>query len=257
MEHPTRPTPRPLGPRWGALALAACLLTGGSVRAQPCEATLTEAEARYAEGAFDAVEAAVATCLGTGGATTADAVRAYRLQALAYLRLGDLPASQAEVLKLLGASPSYAPDPIQDPPDYVGLVRFVTEQIRVQEPEPPSVEPVAQRPAAPTPIYPLPPDPDEPPPDFVPVDRMAEAIERPAPEYPAAARRAGVEGRVIVRAWVDAEGTVREVQVLAGLDPLVDQAAVEAVERWTFSPALKEGRPVPVWVTVPLTFRLG
>ncbi|HYE95389.1 MAG TPA: energy transducer TonB, partial [Rubricoccaceae bacterium] len=96
-----------------------------------------------------------------------------------------------------------------------------------------------------------------PPPDFVAVEVQATPINQPQPEYPDFARRAGVEGQVIVRAWVTAEGAVREVQLLRGVHGLLDQAALDAVRRWTFSPARQNNRAVAVWVAVPITFRLN
>jgi protein TonB len=79
----------------------------------------------------------------------------------------------------------------------------------------------------------------------------------PAPAYPATARRAGVEGQVVVRARVTAEGTVHEVQLRRGAHPLLDEAALDAVERWRFTPALRDGRPVAVWANVPIRFYLA
>jgi hypothetical protein len=140
----------------GVLALLAGGATAGG-RAQGCEEVLAQAQGRYTAGAFEEIEAFVTACLRAEGATGSDSVRAYRLQALAFLRLGDLDASRGEVLKLLGVYPAYEPDAVLDPPDYVGLVRFIKEQLQVLLPPapaspapvaPPSVERVTQRPAA-------------------------------------------------------------------------------------------------------------
>ncbi len=86
---------------------------------------------------------------------------------------------------------------------------------------------------------------------------MAVPVTQPQPEYPDFARRAGIEGRVIVKAWVDPTGSVRDVQLLRGTHELLDEAAVAAVRRWTFTPAKQNGRPVSVWVSIPVTFRLN
>lgn len=131
----------------------------------------------------------------------------------------------------------------------VGVVPGMGPVGRFTSPQPPPLPP----PPAPS----APEDSDEPPPRFHPVEEMAVAVSQPPPEYPDFARRAGVEGRVIVEAWVTAEGTVREVRLLQGAHPLLDEAAVEAVRRWTFSPAKQNNRAVAVWVSVPIYFRLN
>ena len=118
---------------------------------QRCEALLASAQERYADGAFEEAEGLAAACLQAEDAEAEDVIRAYRLQTLALLRLQDLEASTAAVLKLLGVAPGYEPDPVQDPPDYVGLVRFVREQLRVAEPPsapPAPIAPITQRPQA-------------------------------------------------------------------------------------------------------------
>jgi periplasmic protein TonB len=78
------------------------------------------------------------------------------------------------------------------------------------------------------------------------------------PQYTSEAMRARVEGAVLVRAIVQADGTVRDVQVLRSLDPVfgLDQAAVNAARQWLFRPGLMAGLPVPVAVTIELSFNL-
>jgi protein TonB len=77
------------------------------------------------------------------------------------------------------------------------------------------------------------------------------------PRYPEAARRSGIEGTVLVRAQVLADGTVgtAEVRRSAGHDAL-DRAALDTIRRASFVPAERGGRPVTVWVEVPVQFRL-
>ena len=78
------------------------------------------------------------------------------------------------------------------------------------------------------------------------------------PHYTAEAMRARVQGAVVVSAIVQADGTVRDVQVLRSLDPVfgLDQAAVNAARQWLFRPGLMAGLPVPVAVTIELSFNL-
>jgi protein TonB len=67
----------------------------------------------------------------------------------------------------------------------------------------------------------------------------------------------GWEGTVVLRVRVDAQGNAAEVAVAIGSgQPVLDQAAVEAVRRWRFSPALEGGRPVAMVHDVRIRFRL-
>jgi len=75
------------------------------------------------------------------------------------------------------------------------------------------------------------------------------------PVYPAIARSARVEGVVILETVLDANGRVESVRVLRSI-PLLDQAAVDAVRQWRFTPALLNGMPVPVVMTVTVNFTL-
>ncbi len=76
------------------------------------------------------------------------------------------------------------------------------------------------------------------------------------PVYPEIAKQARVQGLVILECVITAEGNVGQVTVLRGI-PLLDQAAVEAVRQWRYTPTLLEGRPVPVIMTVTVNFRLS
>jgi protein TonB len=76
-------------------------------------------------------------------------------------------------------------------------------------------------------------------------------------EYPDMARRAGIEGRVIIQFIVDENGNVQNPQVVrsAGAGGL-DEAAVKAIRQMKFSPGMQRGRPVRVQMTQPVVFRL-
>ncbi len=78
----------------------------------------------------------------------------------------------------------------------------------------------------------------------------------PRPLYTEEARRAGIQGIVILEAVVDEEGTVRNVKVLKGLPMGLDQSAVDTVMTWRYEPARLEGRPVPVYFTFTISFSL-
>lgn len=76
-----------------------------------------------------------------------------------------------------------------------------------------------------------------------------------APAYPSIAQTARVQGVVILEAVVDARGRVESVRVLRSI-PLLDRAAVEAVQQWRYTPALLNGQAVPVVMTVTVNFML-
>ena len=76
------------------------------------------------------------------------------------------------------------------------------------------------------------------------------------PRYPEIARAARVQGVVVLECLIDEQGRVKEVKLLRGL-PLLDQAAIEAVKQWLYTPTLLNGVPVPVVMTVTVNFRLS
>lgn len=79
----------------------------------------------------------------------------------------------------------------------------------------------------------------------------------PAPEYPLAARQRNEQGRVLLLVQLDAEGRVLDAQLrLSSGSPLLDQAALDAVRRWRFSPARSRGVPVTSHLLVPVRFSL-
>jgi TonB family protein len=85
----------------------------------------------------------------------------------------------------------------------------------------------------------------------------APVVRQRAPiSYPAAAKREGVEGEVMLMLTIDPKGNVRRVEVSKGVRADLDAAAVESAKAWTFTPAKKNGVPVPATVAVPVRFRL-
>ncbi len=96
---------------------------------------------------------------------------------------------------------------------------------------------------------------------FVAVEQMPEpiggigAIQKKI-VYPEIAKRAGVQGRVYVKAYVDESGRVTKVELIRGIGAGCDEAAMEAVNSVMFSPGKQRGKPVKVQVTVPVLFKL-
>jgi len=83
-----------------------------------------------------------------------------------------------------------------------------------------------------------------------------QAISTPDPEYTEEARRAKSQGTCILWLIVDAEGRPRDIRVVRGLGFGLDAKAIEAVRQWRFQPALKDGKPVNVQISVEVGFRL-
>jgi TonB family protein len=78
------------------------------------------------------------------------------------------------------------------------------------------------------------------------------------PQYPVKAMQAGLEGAVVIEAIVEADGTVSDVHILRSLDADhgLDEEAIRTAKSWRFDPARKDGRAVPMVVTIELTFSL-
>lgn len=75
------------------------------------------------------------------------------------------------------------------------------------------------------------------------------------PVYPALARAAGVQGQVVLECTLDRDGTVHDVRVVRG-NPLLNPAAVDAVQQWRYVATLLNGVPVAVVLNVTVNFRL-
>jgi TonB family protein len=73
------------------------------------------------------------------------------------------------------------------------------------------------------------------------------------PVYPQKARAASVVGTVILEITIGTDGAVTDVRVLRSI-PLLDEAAVQAVRQWRYDVTMMNGQPVPVIMTVPVTF---
>ena len=82
-------------------------------------------------------------------------------------------------------------------------------------------------------------------------------LHRVEPEYPEGARRARLQGTVILEAVITTSGAVQEIRLLKSLNPLLDQAAERAVRHWRYEPATLNGRVVPVYLNVTVTFGIN
>jgi len=91
--------------------------------------------------------------------------------------------------------------------------------------------------------------------DFVAVEEQPVVITLPPPVYPELARQAQVDGTVLVLALVGKDGRVKDARIVEG-HPMLNEAALDAVRRAIFRPALQQHRPVEVWVSIPMRFVL-
>ena len=85
----------------------------------------------------------------------------------------------------------------------------------------------------------------------------ADYLKNPPPGYPRISRRNGEQGTVIVRVFISTQGTPdkAEVRTSSGFARL-DQAALEAVQRWRFVPGRRNGTPEAMWFNIPVRFVL-
>ena len=89
------------------------------------------------------------------------------------------------------------------------------------------------------------------------VEVKPKPVKIPVPNYPEMARTAGIEGQAVVEALVDVDGTVADARILKSAgNTALDQAAVEAAMRSTFTPAKQRDQAVRVWVSIPFRFTL-
>lgn len=74
--------------------------------------------------------------------------------------------------------------------------------------------------------------------------------------YPEIAKRAGIEGRVFVKAYINENGLVDKAELIKGIGAGCDQAAMNAVINTKFVPGMQDGKPVKTQVAIPILFKL-
>ncbi len=91
-----------------------------------------------------------------------------------------------------------------------------------------------------------------------PLQKKAEPIYIPEPEYPEAAKKAGIEGIAVVKVLVDTTGSIIKAEILKSSgNEMLDEAALEAAKEADYSPKKVLGRPVRDWTTVSFRFKLN
>jgi periplasmic protein TonB len=81
-------------------------------------------------------------------------------------------------------------------------------------------------------------------------------VSTPDPEYTEQAREAKTQGTCVLWLIVDDQGRPRDIKIVRGLGMGLDAKAIEAVKQWTFQPAMKDGHPVNVQISVEVGFKL-
>ncbi len=78
------------------------------------------------------------------------------------------------------------------------------------------------------------------------------------PAYPRLARKRAQEGTVILQVLVNRDGRVGDLEIdVSSNFTLLDRAAITAVRKWSFEPGRRGEERVPMWVRVPVTFKLN
>jgi TonB family protein len=83
------------------------------------------------------------------------------------------------------------------------------------------------------------------------------ALRKVDPKYPQSAIKQRIDGEVILYAIIRKDGHVDSIQLVRGIDPLLDQNAMEALARWEFRPATREGQPVDLEAVIHIPFHFN
>ena len=81
-------------------------------------------------------------------------------------------------------------------------------------------------------------------------------VKKVPPKYPKKARKNHIEGTVVLHAKISKEGAVADLSVISG-DPMLTQAALDAVKQWKYRPYLLGGKPVEVVTQITVNFQLA
>ena len=76
------------------------------------------------------------------------------------------------------------------------------------------------------------------------------------PSYDEASRKAKLNGHVVLTFIVTPDGKPRDIRVVKSLSPGLDQKSIEAVSKWKFTPATKDGKPIAIEIQAETTFKI-
>jgi TonB family protein len=89
------------------------------------------------------------------------------------------------------------------------------------------------------------------------VDTPPKIVRQMPITYPTLAKRAGQEGRVVIRVLIGTKGKADKMEVVESEpEGIFDEAALKSLKYWQFRPGIKDGELVATWVKIPLTFKL-
>ncbi len=155
------------------------------------------------------------------------------------------PQQQQQELLKPRAKKVPIPDPTPDEPEPIRIVEEIRQDLDI--PIDDSVIGIPEGPPPSEPEGPIQVGGDVKPP---------EKITAPQPQYTEIARKARIQGVVIVQAIIDKQGNVTNVKVLKGLPMGLEEAAVDAIKQWKFRPATLNGKPVTVYYNLTVNFKL-
>lgn len=166
-----------------------------------------------------------------------------------------------EFIKPKEIEPPKPPEPIKPPKPLPQKLQTPPPTPQVQRQEPPAPQPTSINTTSAVTIPVPPPAPPAPivhePETITPPVGYAGYLHNPPPAYPAAAIRLGMEGKVILKVLVQANGKAATVEVKTSSGKkMLDEAAIAAVQGWVFSPAKRGQTPIEGWATVPVEFKL-
>jgi protein TonB len=172
--------------------------------------------------------------------------------------LGPVETKIIEALPEDDDEPPPPPPEIDTPPPYVPPPEIAIAAPVDTGPTTAITAVTTEKPKVAGPPKPPPPKPVEKKVVRVPPSTQGRGARATKPQYPPASRRAGEEGTVRLKALVTKDGRAKEVQVVKSSGfPKLDEAAVREVERnWRFVAGKEDGKPVDMWHTFAITFRL-
>ena len=200
--------------------------------------------------------------IGVAVAVALHAVAGAALVAYEPARSALLAAAPIMVSLITPPRPEVRPEPTPPKPKPV-----VKPRPKPPEPLPLVTAPIEAPSPSPVIVPPPPPPPPEPPAPVVVAPPppvvvtapifAADYLDNPAPPYPALARRAGEQGRVMLRVLVNPGGNADEVEIRTSSGHRrLDESARDTVRRWRFVPAKRGDEPGPAGVLIPISFRL-
>jgi TonB family protein len=99
-------------------------------------------------------------------------------------------------------------------------------------------------------------------PDPAALEKIGHGVSAPVPintpqaKYSREARKKKIQGTCLVRIIVDAQGVPQNPKIVRTIGYGLDEAAVDAIKKYRFKPAMKDGHPVPVEISIQVNFRL-